>query len=232
MKNILVVEDEKNIQDILAYNLEKEGFKLFTADNGVDALSLIEDGEDIDLILMDVMMPKMDGYTCLQKLREISNIPIIMLTALESEDDTVKGLDLGANDYVTKPFHMREVIARIKANLKSESAGTLTKKFEVIKMKGSTYNPATLEFNKGENTIALSDTESKIFMFLFNNKNVVFSREEILNNIWGSTKYDYRTVDVNIRRMREKIEEIDTNPQIIKTVRGRGYYFNSEVLLV
>ena len=231
MKNILVVEDEQCIQDIIAYNLEKEGFKLFTCNDGVEAIELLEDGEDIDLILMDIMMPKMDGFECLKTIRNFSNIPIIMVTAMESEDNIVKGFEMGANDYVVKPFSMRELIARVKANIRT-NGDAVKRIFEKISLKGVVINPETNEFVKGNIRGNLSDVEMKIFMYLYNNANTVKSREDIIESIWGSDGgYDNRTVDVNVRRLREKIEQDDSQPLLIRTSRGKGYYFDSEMIL-
>lgn len=231
MKNILVVEDEQCIQDIIAYNLEKEGFKLFTCNDGVEAIELLEDGEDIDLILMDIMMPKMDGFECLKTIRNFSNIPIIMVTAMESEDNIVKGFEMGANDYVVKPFSMRELIARVKANIRT-NGDAVKRIFEKISLKGVVINPETNEFVKGNIRGNLSDVEMKIFMYLYNNANTVKSREDIIESIWGSDGgYDNRTVDVNVRRLREKIEQDDSHPLLIRTSRGKGYYFDSEMIL-
>lgn len=230
LKSILIVEDDTNIQDIIAFNLERDGFKVFTADNGIEALEILNE-EPIDLILMDVMMPKMDGFECTEKIREVSNVSIIILTALETENDKLKGFDLEINDYIVKPFSVREVLARIKTQLRlAESAGNnKSKDKNIIEINGIKLN--TLENKvtlKSGRESYLTNTEYLLIMFLYQNPNKIFSREELLKEIWENEIDDLRTVDVTVRRLREKIEEDPSNPQIIKTQRSRGYYIKLE----
>lgn len=225
MKTIMIVEDDTNIQDIIAFNLEKEGYKVFTADNGEEALEIMGE-EDIDLILMDVMMPKMDGFECTTEIRKVSNVPIILLTALDTENDKLKGFDLEINDYIVKPFGIREVIARVKTQLRLvENNGSTQKDKNIIKINNITLNTLTYQtvLDSGK-TAYLTNTEYLLLMFLHNNPNKIYSREELLKEIWEKSIDDLRTVDVTIRRIREKIEDDPSNPTNIKTLRNRGYY--------
>ena len=227
MKSILIVEDDRNIQDIIAYNLEKEDFKVFTSDNGVEALELMADGEDIDLVLLDIMMPKMDGYECLRIIKEKYNIPVIMVTALEAEENIVQGLEMGADDYIVKPFRNREMVARIRANLKKDIG--IVKKNDIFKLRNLTFNSDTKEVVIGDKHVMLSDVECKIFTYLILcTPDKVVSRTELKKAVWGDGDYDDRTVDVNIRRLREKIESDTNAPVYIKTSRGRGYFIDAD----
>ncbi len=228
-KKILVVEDEKSISDIIKFNLEKEGFDVYTAYDGEEALEK-RISCNPDLVLLDVMLPKVDGFTVCKKIRERSTVPIIILTAKEEEVDKVLGLELGADDYMTKPFGMRELLARIKANIRR---ATLTLSAEVDKAESNVreFGNLTIDLNKYEvrkngEILELTLREFELLRYLAERENKVFSREQLLEEVWGYEYYgDIRTVDVTVRRLREKIEDNSSNPQYIMTKRGIGYYF-------
>jgi len=229
-KKILIIEDEKHIVDILKHNLKKEGFTTIEAYDGEQGLEMgLNDNPD--LILLDIMLPKMDGFAVCRKLRQSVNTPIIMLTAREEEVDKVLGLELGADDYITKPFSQRELIARIKANLRRNSIDESNNSNE--KSKGSmVFGELTIDFDRYEviragKVIELTLREFELVKFLAQHQGQVFSRESLLEKVWGYEYYgDVRTVDVTVRRIREKLEPEPSNPQYILTKRGVGYYFN------
>ncbi len=228
-KKILVVEDEKSISDIIKYNLQKEGFTVYTAYDGEDALAK-QSSLDPDLVLLDVMLPKIDGFTVCKKVREKSAVPIIILTAKEEEVDKVLGLELGADDYMTKPFGMRELLARIKANIRR---ATLTLGPDVDKAEANVreFGNLTIDLNRYEirkngEILELTLREFELLRYLAERENKVFSREQLLEEVWGYEYYgDIRTVDVTVRRLREKLEDDSSNPRYIMTKRGIGYYF-------
>ena len=225
---VLVVDDEKNIVDIIKYNLKKEGYDVITAYDGEEAVRLNEK-EEPDLILLDIMMPKLDGYSACRKIREKYDTPIIMLTARAEEVDKVLGLELGADDYVTKPFGTRELMARVKANLRRRSQGETAppqSPEEVLSFGALTIDLKLFEVKKNQNTIDLTLREYELLKFLASQKNQVFSRETLLEKVWGYEYFgDVRTVDVTVRRLREKIEDDPGKPAYILTKRGVGYYF-------
>lgn len=228
-KKILVVEDEKSISDIIKYNLEKEGFIVYTSYDGEDALAK-QTAHDPDLVLLDVMLPKIDGFTVCKKIREKNTVPIIMLTAKEEEVDKVLGLELGADDYMTKPFGMRELLARIKANIRR---ATLTLGPDIDKAEANVreFGNLTIDLNRYEirkngEILELTLREFELLRYLAERENKVFSREQLLEEVWGYEYYgDIRTVDVTVRRLREKLEDDSSNPRYIMTKRGIGYYF-------
>ena len=230
-KKILVVEDEKAIADILEFNLKKEGYSVVCAYDGEAGLSAAK-SENPDLILLDVMLPKLDGFEVCKEVRKNSNVPIIMLTAREEEVDKVLGLELGADDYITKPFSMRELMARIKANVR-RSAVAPAAEAQVdaddenkLRFGNILINLKSLDVKKNGEHVELTPREFDLLKFLATQPNQVFSREELMENVW---KYDYygdlRTVDVTVRRLREKIEDDPANPVRIVTRRGAGYMF-------
>ncbi|MGB9977410.1 response regulator YycF [Thermovenabulum sp.] len=226
MKNkILVVDDEKPIVDILKYNLSKEGYEVVAAFDGEEAVE-IAFSEKPDLILLDIMLPKKDGFTVCKTLREKMTCPIIMLTAKGEEVDKVLGLELGADDYVTKPFSMRELLARIRANLRRISLNGDESSKKVIRVQDLEIDLTSFQVRKKGEPVELTFREFELLKFLANQPGVVFSREKLLEEVWGYEYYgDVRTVDVTIRRLREKIEDDPSDPKYIITKRGIGYYF-------
>ncbi len=228
-KKILIVDDEKNIRDIIIYNLKKEGYQILQAADGEEGVRLAME-EEPDLILLDIMMPKMDGYDACKKIRETKNSPIIMLTARAEEVDKVLGLEFGADDYVTKPFGVRELMARVKANLRK--AAFRAEPAADAPVAGSAFerldlNPDRYEVRKDGKIIDLTLREFELLKFLSGQKGQVFSRETLLEKVWGYEYFgDVRTVDVTIRRLREKIEDDPGKPVYILTKRGVGYYFD------
>lgn len=223
---VLVVEDEKAIVDILKFNLEREGFDVVTAYDGEAGLEMFH-LESPDLLLLDIMMPKMDGLALCKKVRETSSVPIIMLTARAEEVDKVLGLEFGADDYITKPFGVRELIARVKANLRRQ---TMDKPVEdnsqILKFNNFVIDINKYEVTKSGETIDLTIREYELLKFLAGQKHQIFSREQLLEQVWGYEYYgDVRTVDVTVRRLREKIEDTPSKPSLIMTKRGIGYYF-------
>ena len=226
---ILVVDDEKPIADILKFNLEKEGYTVVCAYDGNDAIELAEK-ENPDLILLDIMLPGKDGNEVCREIRKTKTMPIIMLTAKDSEIDKVLGLELGADDYVTKPFSNRELIARVKANLRRQQTvaeETVAPKKD-IEIGNLTIHPDAYSVSRDGEHIDLTHREFELFYYLARHIGQVMTREHLLETVWG---YDYfgdvRTVDVTIRRLREKIEEDPSNPVWIVTRRGVGYYLRN-----
>lgn len=232
-KTILIVDDEKPIVDILVYNLEKEGYNTLEANDGVSAVE-IAISEKPDLILLDIMLPKMDGLTVCKKIRSSLNVPILMLTAKDEEIDKILGLELGADDYITKPFSVRELMARIKANLrKSEMKDNNNVTSENNKTKKIVVGSLELDLDKFEakvdgEVIDLTLREFEVLKFLASQAGQVITREVLLEKVWGYEYYgDIRTVDVTVRRIRGKIEKDTANPRILITKRGVGYYIRT-----
>lgn len=230
-KKILVVDDEKPIADILQFNLEKEGYKVICAYDGVEAIKKVEE-ETPDLLLLDIMLPQMDGMEVCREVRKKYTMPIIMLTAKDSEIDKVLGLELGADDYVTKPFSSRELIARVKANLrrhnKDQDQDTAKENQNEIKIGSLTIHPDAYLVTKRGESIELTHREFELLHYLGRHIGQVMTREHLLQTVWG---YDYfgdvRTVDVTVRRLREKIEDNPSHPNWIITRRGVGYYLRN-----
>lgn len=227
---ILVVDDEQSIMKIIAFNLEKEGYNVVCAEDGEMAIQMFEK-EKPDLILLDIMMPKIDGYGVCKRIRDKSDIPIIMLTARADEVDKVLGLEIGADDYVTKPFSNRELMARVKANLRRKPV--LIKEENKNDSSKNVFGELTIDFDRYEvlkrnEPINLTIREFELLKFLALKKNQIFTREALLSQVWGYEYFgDVRAVDVTIRRLREKIEDDASKPKYILTKRGIGYYFMS-----
>ena len=220
-KKILIADDERSITDIIAYNLKKERYDVFQACDGEEAVFVFK-SQKPDLVVLDVMMPKMNGLEACERIRQFSsNVPIIMLTAKADESDKIAGLELGADDYVTKPFSVNELMARIRANLRRVDSDQ-----EVLKIGSWKLDTDRYEIRRGNKSTPLTPKEFELLKFLVKNPNKVFTREELLNKIWS---YDYfgdaRTVDVTIRRLRIKVENVPDDPKLILTKRGIGYYF-------
>lgn len=229
MQKILVVEDERPIAEIIRFNLEKEGYKVMTAFDGAEAVDMAL-AEKPDLMVLDIMLPKLNGFEVCQRVRQVSNIPILMLTAKEDEADKVHGLALGADDYVTKPFSPRELVARIKAQLRRQAiAGAGEEQLHSLKCGDLELNLERFEVKRNGEVLALTVREFELLKFLAINSGQVYDRADLLREVWG---YEYlgdvRTVDVTIRRLREKIEEDPSNPRYIMTKRGYGYFFERE----
>ena len=226
MKKILVVDDEKPISDIISFNLENEGYAIEKAYDGEQALEVFEKSQP-DLVILDLMLPKMDGLEVCREIRKQSAVPVIMLTAKDSEIDKVLGLELGADDYVTKPFSNRELIARVKANLRrnlvKEPEPQEVNKNEIVVGDLVIHQDAYIISKHGEE-IELTHREFELLHYLARHIGQVMTREHLLETVWD---YDYfgdvRTVDVTIRRLREKIEDIPSHPPYIVTRRWVGY---------
>lgn len=226
---ILVVDDEPNILEILKENLEREGYEVLTARDGDYAISL-HSNDPVSLILLDCMMPGITGFDVCRKIRTFSDVPIVMLTARSEEIDKVLGLELGADDYITKPFSIREVMARVKAHLRRfSSEGVAQPLFEQkIRFGELTIDLVAYEVRRGDDVVPLTLREFELLRCLAEHPGQVFSREQLLHKVWGYEYYgDVRTVDVTVRRTREKLEPdaVNNNYKYIMTKRGVGYYF-------
>ena len=230
-KTILVVDDEKPIADILQFNLIKEGYTVICAYDGEEALEKVEEQQP-DLMLLDIMLPKRDGMEVCREIRKKYDFPIIMLTAKGSEIDKVLGLEMGADDYVTKPFSTRELIARVKANMRRlnviAQAEEPVEESNNITIGSLTIQPEAYLVLKRDEAIELTHREFELLHYLAKHLGQVMTREHLLQTVWG---YDYfgdvRTVDVTIRRLREKIEDNPSHPTWIVTRRGVGYYLRN-----
>ena len=224
MPKIGIIEDEKNISDMIKYNLEKEGYEVFTAYDGKEGLELVEK-ETLDLLLLDIMLPHVDGLDICKKVRQKMDTPIMIISAKADEFDKVLALELGADDYVTKPFSMREVMARVKARLRRKNSEE--KDLEDKLVEGSLkMDLKKYEVTKDGKPIELTLREFELLKFLWQDKGNVFTREDLLTKVWGYEYYgDVRTVDVTVRRLREKIEDDASKANFVLTKRGVGYYF-------
>lgn len=237
-KTILVVDDEQKIVDLLVHNLKREGYNTIEANDGVTAVEIAKE-EKPDLILLDIMIPRLDGLSVCKKIKNIYNVPILMISAKDEELDKIVGLELGADDYITKPFSVREVVARVKAHLRRIEANielsknieeNVEKEPEKKKENKITVGQMTLDLEKYEvhidnRVINLTLREFEVLKFLAKQQGQVVTREALLERVWGYEYYgDIRTVDVTVRRIRERIEKDTSNPQILITKRGVGYY--------
>ena len=227
-KRILLVDDEPLIIKGLKYTLEQEGYETLSAMDGEEALNLFF-SNTVDLVLLDVMLPKLDGIQVCQRIRESSNVPIIMLTAKGEDMDKILGLEYGADDYMTKPFNILEVKARIKNILRRASQPMTTDDKKIIRVRDLVVNVVNRSVTLGGKEVRLTAKEFDLLQLFINNRGKVFSREAMLETVW---KYDYmgdaRTVDVHIRRLREKIERNTSQPEFIFTKWGVGYYFTDK----
>lgn len=234
MKKILIVDDEKPISDIIKFNLTKEGYDTITAFDGREAVVAFEE-EKPDLVILDLMLPELDGLEVAKEIRKTSHIPIIMLSAKDSEFDKVIGLEIGADDYVTKPFSNRELLARVKAHLRrTETIETAvaeenaTSGSQELTIGNLQILPDAFVAKKYGNEVELTHREFELLHHLANHIGQVMTREHLLETVWG---YDYfgdvRTVDVTVRRLREKIEDTPSRPEYILTRRGVGYYMKA-----
>lgn len=224
MYQILLCDDEKDIVTALEIYLRNDDYKIFKAYNGADALKILTE-EEIHLVLLDIMMPHMDGIAALTKLREFSNVPVILLTAKSEDIDKVLGLTVGADDYITKPFNPIELQARVKSQLRRymQLGGGKTQS-DVYSVGGIVLNPITKEVTLDSDPIALTRIEYNILLFLMQHVGQSFTPREICQNVWHDNAYgEESTVAVHIRHLREKIEYNPAEPRYLKTVWGRGY---------
>lgn len=231
MYNILICDDEQDIVNALKIYLSGGDYCLFEASNGREALEVVEKN-DIHLILMDIMMPQLDGIAATAKLREKSNVPIILLTAKSESSDKVPGLNIGADDYITKPFSMRELLARVKANIRRTTmlSAPAAEDNAMSAGGGITINTDSFQVRKNGVPIDLTQREYELLTFLASHPGKVFSRVDLMEQVWnyGYVGDDARTVDVTVRRLREKIEDNPAAPAYILTRRGVGYYFSAQ----
>ena len=228
-KRILIVEDEENIVDILAFNLKREGYETMEAMDGAAGLALALE-QDPDLILLDLMLPRMDGFEVCRRIREAGRTtPVIMLTAREEETDKVLGLELGADDYITKPFSMRELLARVKANIRRTSMAPGAAPVQPASINRITVDTQAMMVYKDGKPLELTQREYELVRVLSAQKGQVFSRETLMEQVWNYEGYvgDVRAVDVAVRRLREKLEDDPAEPQFIVTRRGAGYVFSA-----
>jgi len=229
-KKILVVDDEPDIVELVSYNLKKEGFDVSSSADGGEALSKIRKS-NFDFIILDLMLPGMQGMELCRILRNdprTENLPIIMLTAKGEEVDRILGLEIGADDYISKPFSPRELIARVKAVLRRTAGKPAEEK--VVRMGDLLINKETYSVSKRNVPLTLSSTEFKLLLYLAERKGKVFNRDQLLDAVWKDEAFvEPRTVDVHVRRLRTQIEEEPSNPKYIKTRRGIGYYADSDI---
>ena len=237
-KKVLIVDDEQAIIDVLVYNLKKEGYETLEATDGITAVNMALE-EKPDLMLLDIMLPKLDGLSVCKRVKNYLNIPILMLTAKDAEIDKIVGLELGADDYITKPFSVRELMARVKANLRKAEVTTNVVEEEKVEQAEHKANKIevgdlSLDLDKFEvkvrgQIIDLTLREFEVLKFLASQPGQVITREVLLEKVWGYEYYgDIRTVDVTVRRIREKIEKDTSSPKILITKRGVGYYIASK----
>ena len=223
MTKILIVEDEASFSEALEFLLGKEGFSVVMADNGADAIRKFDQG-GIDLVLLDLMLPEVSGTEVCRQIRAKSRVPIIMLTAKDSEVDKVVGLEIGADDYVTKPYSSRELVARIRAVLRRNSGENLDMEGGVMTVNGVRMDVDRHQVSINGNSVSLPLKEFELLEFLMRNAGRVLTRIQIIDRVWGSDYVgDTKTLDVHIKRLRAKIENDPANPTLIQTVRGLGY---------
>jgi len=227
MTKILIVEDEASFSEALEFLLGKEGFSVVLADNGADAIRKFDQG-GIDLVLLDLMLPEISGTEVCRQIRAKSRVPIIMLTAKDSEVDKVVGLEIGADDYVTKPYSSRELVARIRAVLRRNSAEGIESEAGVMTVSGIRMDIDRHQVSVNGIPVSLPLKEFELLEFLMRNAGRVLTRMQLIDRVWGSDYVgDTKTLDVHIKRLRSKIERDPANPEFILTVRGLGYKFAS-----
>jgi two-component system response regulator VicR len=229
-KNILIVEDEKTIAEILLYNVKAAGFNALAKHDGKSGLEEALTGK-YDLILLDLMLPLMDGFEVCEKVRERLDTPIIMLTARDTEQDKVRGLDTGADDYMTKPFSINELLSRVRANIRRYSNETVMRKIvdTTITVGDIVIDCENYLVKKGDKTLELSKKEYDLLAHFAKNAGKVYSREELMSAVWGYENFygDLRTIDVTIARLRQKIDDPGSTESIIQTKRGLGYFISA-----
>lgn len=220
-KAILIIEDEQRMRSLLSDYLKKEGYISIEASNGLEGVKTFT-SNSVDLVILDIMMPYMDGWEVCKNIRKTSNVPIILLTAKSEDDDKLLGYELGADDYVTKPFSPKVLVAKVKALLKRIEMQNQTSN-EVINIEGLLIDEPSHEVKINDNNIVLTPKEYDLLLYLVKNKGIALTRDQILDNVWGMDYYgDTRTVDTNIKRLREKLGE---KSDLITTIRGSGYKF-------
>lgn len=225
-QRILVVDDEQSIRTIVEFALTDAGFDVVSVARGDDALAVVE-REPIDLVVLDVMLPGMDGLEVCQRIRADRNVPIIMLSARGEELDKVLGLEIGADDYVTKPFSPRELVSRVKANLRRGKVDV--DHDDTLVVGDLTIDPAARTVDRGGIRLTLTLSEFEILYKLAKSPRRVFTRQELMDHLWKGNFYgDLRSVDVHVRHLRQKVEDDPSNPTLIRTVRGVGYSFGFE----
>jgi len=222
---ILLVDDEDSVQKLLAYPLERDGFRVLQARDGEEALARFAD-EQVDLVVLDLMLPKLDGLEVCKRLRAQSQVPIIMLTARDDELDKVVGLELGADDYITKPFSIREFRSRVRALLRRASVARFNGRQDVISAHGLMVDVGRRSVEVDGRTVQLTYVEFELLRTLASHPGRVYSRRMLLEALWGGADYrEPRTIDVHVRHLREKLEPDPAEPEYILTVRGVGYRF-------
>ena len=224
MYNILICDDDKDIVNALKIYLQNPDYRLFDAFNGVEATELVEK-EDIHLILMDIMMPQMDGITAMAKIREKFNMPIILLNAKSEDQAKILGLNIGADDYITKPFNPVTLVAKAKALIRRSRSTSPQGTSNIITAGPFTYNTSTLRFYKNDVEIPLSSKENSMIKLFIDNVDHIFSKDMIYSVIWGETIIDENAIMVYVNRLRQKIEDDPSTPKYLITVRGLGYRF-------
>ena len=228
MAKILVVDDEAVLVKGIRFNLQQEGYQVETGSDGEQAVELAREGS-FDLVILDLMMPKIDGLQACMRIREFSNVPIIMLTAKGEDTDKIIGFECGADDYITKPFNLLELKARVRALLRRSGAGGQRQTAGRLTAGHITLDPAQRAAWRDGQKVELTAKEFDLMELLMRNPGRVYSRENLLNVVWGYEYVgDYRTVDVHIRRLREKLELDPANPEYIRTKWGVGYYLSSQ----
>jgi DNA-binding response OmpR family regulator len=227
-ERVLVVDDEKSIRTIVEYALKDGGFEVASASRGDDALEIMEK-EPIDLVVLDLMLPGIDGMEVCRRIRAHRNVPIIMLSARGDEVDKVLGLEMGADDYVTKPFSPRELVSRVKANLRRAKVANITTAEDPLRVGDLEVDPAARTVMRDGEQVNLTYSEFEILLKLLKSPRRVFTREELMDHLWKGSFYgDLRSVDVHVRHLRQKVERDAANPVLIRTVRGVGYAFGRE----
>ncbi len=230
MKRVLIVEDEEDIRDFIVINLKRAGFEVVEVESGEEALAIIQNEKNLDIMLLDIMLPGIDGYKVLKKTRENNcSMGIIMLTAKSQEIDKVTGLSYGADDYIVKPFSPMELIARIDAILRRMNKENNIENKKILTSGIFKLDLEARRFFKGDKEIELTQTEFLLIELFLKNEGKVLSRNEILDSVWGSDYFgDIKVVDVNMRRVRQKVENDSSSPEYINTVRGFGYKWGKD----
>lgn len=229
MARLLLIDDEANLRHTLSYALRQEGYEVLTAQDGEEGLEIFRTSAP-DLVILDVMMPKQDGFEVCRRLRKASDVPIVMLTARDTELDKIVGLEIGADDYLAKPFSVRELIARVRAMLRRSGRRSEAAAGGVVELDGLVVDPGRHRVTRESGEVALKPKEFELLVFLMTRPGQVFSREQILAAVWG---YDYagdsRTVDTHVKTLRERLGDDASRPRWIETIRGVGYRFKEPV---